>query len=1160
MYRRITYFSLLVIILLICLQSVGIQTIEAWIISVEGGQSIPDLLPDNPVIDLVAMTPMWPTYSGGPKVLNFDNLAPGGVATDGKHLFIADSNNYRVLIYDLENITDNPLPKVVLGQPDFYTRIPSKKRNGFSMPAGIATDGKRLFIADSVNGRLIIYNHIPTKNFEEPDLVLGDPSFAEVDIDFPIGEIGDIAWDGKWLYVVTHDVVKIFKNIPLSKDEVGDKIREEDVIVLGEEGVCKCSRTTFCGPVGIAVDDKYLYVSEAFANRVLIWKKENLKDHAPADFVIGYKDFECKEEVQDPRGKIFGNRVFDVAANSKYLFITDDFGRVLVFEKDKFENGMLAKYVIGRRDFNDNYIKQVPSKDALAIPRGIAATDEWLIVLDKGFYSSAVFLYNLSKLKNGLSADYMIGGVVWPRNPKYGLEIVGNKMFVAGQEYIAVFNEIPKENYQYADWYLGGPFGGGVGGVDVSSDGKHLCIIEKGGGIYIYNEIPDRPRDPDVVIKHIGKYGDIRGGAASGICCRDGKLAAVSSDSHHSMVLIWKSIPTRDDQEPDVVLTEAAGEPIIEPFHVFIYKDMLFVSQHINARVLVYFNISKLTNNSEPDLIITPKEPSSLRGPHYVFYDGKYLFITDLYAIFIYHGLPKYSEQPPDEYLEFINVYFYDNFQLHPWGIKFDGKYIWTMVGCDIHYSFLARIPTRFAEPAPKPEKLVRDDFIEYVEKGEVPEFLKPFEYWLHEAEGEFIEEEVESQIFVNLDEVPEVERSFEEALKGRFGGGGLESIDFRAMVELGVTWKRTGFNVLDLDFKLMDNQVMVCQKAGMILLVILDIPLPDIPPEEYAMRVKDVVERYDGDGVNDMPGLKFPVIHYEIMNEIHGRSGWNLEIYKEYYIKAYEAIKEACSECKVALSSFVGPDREYIMFLKENNLKFDFLIYHSYIDYLDVDEVMAILKELGFKNIEIWIEESQFGGMEEKLNRSEEEVAEALVKSYVYALANGIAKVSPSELDAKEYFPEGLKHSCLIDLDGRRKPAFYAYKTLIRMIDGFDEARIISKEPFLAEFKFDDKVVYVAWGKGKLPLEGYAKLVGIYGEEIGEVDLSEYELQDELVYIELIKPIPGSAETTEETETTTTTTTITETPQGISIEILILTILLSVIVAVLIVYIMKRR
>ncbi|RLE81825.1 MAG: hypothetical protein DRJ51_02995 [Thermoprotei archaeon] len=412
-------------------------------------------------------------------------------------------------------------------------------------------------------------------------------------------------------------------------------------------------------------------------------------------------------------------------------------------------------------------------------------------------------------------------------------------------------------------------------------------------------------------------------------------------------------------------------------------------------------------------------------------------------------------------------------------------------------------------------------------------------------------EEKAPPITLINLEEVPEVKRSFEEALKGRFGGGGSESLNFKAMVELGVTWKRVGFCLLDLNFTIMDNQVMACQKAGMILLIILDIPDPGMPPEEFARRAAMIVERYDGDGVDDMPGLKFPVLYYEIMNEISDRREWTLELYKEYYLKAYEAIKKACSKCKVAPSSFVGPDERYLRFLKESRLKFDFLSYHSYTDYLDVDKLMEILKKLGFEKVEVWVTESQFGGLERRLERSEKEIAEALVKSYAYALARGITKVSPSELEAREHFPEGLRHSCLIDERGRKKPAFYAYKTLIRMVNGFAEARVLSTNPYVVEFTLANGTkIYVAWGRGRVPLKGKAKVVNTYGdkEEIVE-DISKFELRDKPVYIKILK-----AEEKKEEEK------VTAPEQQLNLELYIgLAVLVAVIIAIVIV-VLKRR
>ncbi len=93
-------------------------------------------------------------------------------------------------------------------------------------------------------------------------------------------------------------------------------------------------------------------------------------------------------------------------------------------------------------------------------------------------------------------------------------------MFVAGQEYLGVFNRIPNENYAYPDFYVH------IGAVEVSSDGQHLCVVSKGDEIAIYNEIPSEEREPDIIIDIPSVTG---GGTATGISCKDGKLAAVNS-------------------------------------------------------------------------------------------------------------------------------------------------------------------------------------------------------------------------------------------------------------------------------------------------------------------------------------------------------------------------------------------------------------------------------------------------------------------------------------------------------------------------------------------------------------------------------------------------------------------------------------------------------
>lgn len=80
-----------------------------------------------------------------------------------------------------------------------------------------------------------------------------------------------------------------------------------------------------------------------------------------------------------------------------------------------------------------------------------------------------------------------------------------------------------------------------------------------------------------------------------------------------------------------------------------------------------------------------------------------------------------------------------------------------------------------------------------------------------------------------------------------------------------------------------------------------------------YKAFLTMLVERYDGDGVDDMPGLTLPVKHWEILNEPEMDSP-DLTFYKggrKEYVEllklSYEAVKSACSDCVVVQGGAAG-------------------------------------------------------------------------------------------------------------------------------------------------------------------------------------------------------------------------------------------------------------
>ncbi len=81
-----------------------------------------------------------------------------------------------------------------------------------------------------------------------------------------------------------------------------------------------------------------------------------------------------------------------------------------------------------------------------------------------------------------------------------------------------------------------------------------------------------------------------------------------------------------------------------------------------------------------------------------------------------------------------------------------------------------------------------------------------------------------------------------------------------------------------------------------------------DIP--RYVAFVKATVERYDGDGMNDMPGITNPIRYWQVGNEPNemGRKD-----FAQLRRITYEAVKEACADCKVLVCGATGSPNDHI-------------------------------------------------------------------------------------------------------------------------------------------------------------------------------------------------------------------------------------------------------
>lgn len=170
---------------------------------------------------------------------------PTAVSSDGVHLVVADTDHNRVLIWNRIPSVNNQPADVVVGQPDFSSVSPSANSptaKSLRGPQGVWIQNGKLYIADTGDNRVLIYNHIPTSNGVAADVVLGEPNFTT------------------------------FIEPDLSKQNA------------------TATATNMLNPVSVTSDGVRLFVSDLGYNRVLVWNSIPSSNAAPADFAIGQPD------------------------------------------------------------------------------------------------------------------------------------------------------------------------------------------------------------------------------------------------------------------------------------------------------------------------------------------------------------------------------------------------------------------------------------------------------------------------------------------------------------------------------------------------------------------------------------------------------------------------------------------------------------------------------------------------------------------------------------------------------------------------------------------------------------------------------------------------------------------------------------------------------
>ncbi len=331
---------------------------------------------------------------------------PTAVASDGQRLAVADTENNRILIWNSIPTVSGAPADIVLGQTGF-TSIQQPivvTASSFRGPQGVWFQSGRLYVADTQNHRVLIWRSIPTQNNQPADIVLGQPNFTTA----PEPNLTKLSTsahatallnpvsvtsDGTRLFVTDlgFNRVLIWNAIPDANQAPADVVVGEpdmDSTIEGGNDVTKmCASNgtnpnnnnaptypamcagTLSVPRFALSDGTRLYIADGGNDRVLIFNAIPLANGAAADVVLGQKDFTA-DRVTDAEDIFTPNLQRSsadtirtptaLAWDGANLYVADPFDRrVIVFTPEVSKvpvNGIrnsasLQVYAVGSIDF-----------------------------------------------------------------------------------------------------------------------------------------------------------------------------------------------------------------------------------------------------------------------------------------------------------------------------------------------------------------------------------------------------------------------------------------------------------------------------------------------------------------------------------------------------------------------------------------------------------------------------------------------------------------------------------------------------------------------------------------------------------------------------------------------------------------------------------------
>jgi hypothetical protein len=265
-------------------------------------------------------------------------------SADGTHLCVTDRGRNRVLIWKSVQTANGQPADLVLGQSSFTTSVSGNSSQLLLSPRGVYCDGQRVIVADNGNSRVLIWSTWPTMNGQAADVVLGRPDF-DIGTETPVADPptpssmrnpDGVSYDGTRLYVadtLNHRVM-VWSSLPTINGSAADYFIGQIDGTHGDtdNGMAGTNSVGLANPTAVIAADGHLYIADPGNSRVLVYTNIPTTSGTPADVALGKDALNegtlpitpAVDLIHTPRG---------LAIAGDKLFVTDsEWNRVLRFD------------------------------------------------------------------------------------------------------------------------------------------------------------------------------------------------------------------------------------------------------------------------------------------------------------------------------------------------------------------------------------------------------------------------------------------------------------------------------------------------------------------------------------------------------------------------------------------------------------------------------------------------------------------------------------------------------------------------------------------------------------------------------------------------------------------------------------------------------------